>query len=223
MQGLTITSRIGGQPDQRIPERDWLQVVSSALHRPQKAAGLGVEAVRRLHVALMPDPRQHHQPGTGDLACRSRATTSGGERRSASPYSSNVGTWMRGSTSRRSASAKPCSIGHIPAGRTSSIIASASPTTAAGTASLNSPGSQPGTHCWGGSSASRRARSRRSATTLGGNEPAQPAYAEASTSERGTWGWRRYSSNASPPPHDSPPTWGRSSSSAWMSPARQSA
>src|SRR4029453_14946050 len=114
-------------------------------------------------------------------------------------------------------------------------------TTAADTASLNSPGSQPGTHCWGGSPASRRARSSRSATTLGGSEPAQPAYAEASTSERGTWGWRRYSSNASPPPHDTPPTWGRhtppppppphdspptggpSSSSAWMSPARQSA
>jgi hypothetical protein len=95
---------------------------------------------------------------------------------------------MRGSTSRRSASAKPCTIGRIPAGRTSDIITSASLTTSADACSVNNPGSQPGTHCSGGSSASRRAPSRRSWTTSGGSEPAQPAYADASTSERGTWG-----------------------------------
>jgi hypothetical protein len=40
---------------------------SSALHRPQERADLGVEAVGRLHVELVADPSQHHQSGTGDL------------------------------------------------------------------------------------------------------------------------------------------------------------
>lgn len=63
-----------------------------------------------------------------------------------------------------------------------------------------------GTHSAGGRRVLRIVSSSRLRTSSAGSDPAQPAYADMSTSDRTMLGWRCAKASARPPPHDKPAT-----------------
>jgi hypothetical protein len=118
----------------------------------------------------------------GMRACRSRPTTSAGERTSASPSMSNVGTVIVGSTSRRSPAPRAVTAGRTPVGRKSRIIVATSSTTSGDAVGVSSVGSRFSMVCSTGAVISRSICCRRRSVSSADRDPAQPAYAEARTS-----------------------------------------